>query len=946
MPRGQTAPAPCHLRLALTYGGGAGYKVWGIQVLTQGESSPDFTLTDVADDPNDWNETVTVTFTPVAPGVRMGAVQLLDANGNVLTTTMIRGLGEGPAVAFGPATQTAITVNGLNSPFGVALDGAGNVFIADSGNNRVVEVRPDGGAQVAVGTGLSNPSGVALDGAGNVFIADEGNSRVVEVPAGCITDTCQVTVGSGLSNVFGVTVDGAGNVFIADSGNSRVVKVPAGGNGVYGPQTTVGIGLFAPRNVAVDGAGNVFIADSGNNRVVEVPAGGGAQTTVGIGLNTPTGVAVDGAGNVFIADSGNNRLVRVGGGHQYIMLGGLSYPSGVAVDAVGDVYFTQQGIGNHAVKLVRSQPPTLSFASTPVGTTSNDSPYTVALQNIGNQPLNAVTPGLTLGTNFVQVAGPGTSPDCTSNFALTPAATCLLSISFEPQSVGTLTAEASFTDNALNFMPYATQSVALQGTGLPSTQATATILSSAPNPSTYGGTVTIAATIISQFGGQATGTVTFKDGSTTLATAAVSGNAAILTIYTLAVGNHSLTAVYSGDTHYTGSTSGTLVQGVQKGPVVGTTTTLTSSVNPSIFGKPVIFTATVAPQSGGGIPTGKVTLYIGPTVLGTATLANAVAKITTAALPAGPDSVTATYAGDANYTGSTSAPVDQLVVASTAVTLTSSPVSSAYGQTVVFSAKITSPSGTPPNGETVTFEEGATVLGTGTLTSGTATFSTSTLAVGTDLITAVYGGDAWFASGKSSALKHVVTKASTGTSILSTQNPSSFAQAVTLVAIVPPQFAGTPTGTVTFKNGTTTLGVVALSAGVASYTTTKLVVGTWSITAVYGGSTLFTASTSTPLPQVVIQASTTTTLVSSLDPSNHGQAVTFTAKIAGQYGGTITGTVTFQDGATTLGTTAIAAGAAKLTISTLASGTHTITATYNGSTGFSGSSTLLTQTVN
>ena len=113
-----------------------------------------------------------------------------------------------------------------------------------------------------------------MDGAGDVFIADTYNNRVVEVPAG---GGPQITVGSGLSYPIGVAVDGAGDVFIADSGNNRVVEVPAGG----GPQTTVGSGLNYPSGVAVDGAGDVFIADTYNSRVVEVPAGGGAQTTVG-----------------------------------------------------------------------------------------------------------------------------------------------------------------------------------------------------------------------------------------------------------------------------------------------------------------------------------------------------------------------------------------------------------------------------------------------------------------------------------------------------------------------------------------------------------------------------------------------------------------------------------------------------------------------------------------
>ena len=120
-------------------------------------------------------------------------------------------------------------------------------------NTRVVKVTP-GGAQTTVGSGLDSPLGVAVDGAGDVFIADTYNNRVVEVPAG---GGAQTTVASGLSRPCGVAVDGAGNVFIADYHNNRVVEVPAGG----GAQTTVGSGLNHPYGVAVDGAGDVFIAE-------------------------------------------------------------------------------------------------------------------------------------------------------------------------------------------------------------------------------------------------------------------------------------------------------------------------------------------------------------------------------------------------------------------------------------------------------------------------------------------------------------------------------------------------------------------------------------------------------------------------------------------------------------------------------------------------------------
>jgi sugar lactone lactonase YvrE len=228
-------------------------------------------------------------------------------------------------VPAGGGPQTTVG-SGLSNPIGVAVDAAGDVYIADTGNHRVVKVPAGGGPQTTVGSEVS-PDGVAVDATGDVFIADTGNNRVVEVPAG---GGPQVTVGSGLANPNGVAVDAAGDVYIADTGNNRVVEVPVGG----GPQNSVGSGLSEPVGVAVDAAGNVFIADQGNNRVVEVPAGGGSQSTVGSGLSSPAGVAVD-AGEVFIADSGNNRVVEVpvGGGPQVTVGSGLEGPFGVAADA-------------------------------------------------------------------------------------------------------------------------------------------------------------------------------------------------------------------------------------------------------------------------------------------------------------------------------------------------------------------------------------------------------------------------------------------------------------------------------------------------------------------------------------------------------------------------------------------------------------------------------------
>jgi len=185
----------------------------------------------------------------------------------------------------------------------------------------------------------------------------------------------------------------------------------------------------------------------------------------------------------------------------------------------------------------------------------------------------------------------------------------------------------------------------------------------------------------------------------------------------------------------------------------------------------------------------------------------------------------------------------------TTTALTSLPNPSTFGQSVIFMATVKSSSGTPTG--TVTFKHGTATLGSRTLSSGTAKYATATLAVGTDSITAVYDGNVSFAPSTSTTLKQVVHKATTTTSLVSSLNPSTFGQSVTFTATVKPEFSGTPGGTVTFKNGTATLGTSSLSGGVAKYTTATLAVGTDSITAVYGGSSSFDISTSTVLEQVV-----------------------------------------------------------------------------------------------
>ncbi len=202
-----------------------------------------------------------------------------------------------------------------------------------------------------------------------------------------------------------------------------------------------------------------------------------------------------------------------------------------------------------------------------------------------------------------------------------------------------------------------------------------------------------------------------------------------------------------------------------------------------------------------------------------------------------------------------------------------------------------------------------------------------------------YDGDAF--------LTKIQMTAVTTSSISSSLNPIAYGQQTMFNGIVSSGKNVPPDGEqLSFRVGSKALGFGVLTGGSASFTISTLKVGTTAVTAVYTGDSNFVGSTSKPLKQVVTKATTTTALSSSQNPSHSGQSVTFTATVTPQFSGTPTGTVSFYDGATLLKSVALSAATAKYTTTKLTSGSHTITATYNGSTSFTGSTTSLTQTVN
>lgn len=281
----------------------------------------------------------------------------------------------------------------------------------------------------------------------------------------------------------------------------------------------------------------------------------------------------------------------------------------------------------------------------------------------------------------------------------------------------------------------------------------------------------------------------------------------------------------------------------------------------------------------------------------------------------------------------------------TTTSLTSLPNPSVFGQSVTFTAKVTSKRPGIPTG-TVTVREGSTVLGKGSLGGGgTASISGIPTATGTNTITATYSGDSNFNS-SSGSTSQTVSQATTTVTISSNNNPSGSGQPVTFTATIKPQYSGQATGAVTFNDSNgTTLGSAAVKSNVATLTTTTLTVGTHLITAIYGGDTNFGGSTSKALSQVVKYASATS-LTSSPNPSTSGSVVNFTVRVTST-GGTAVGTVQILNGTGVLTTLTLQSGTASYSTSQLGVGSNTITAVFSGNSKTAGStSPPINQVVN
>ncbi len=455
------------------------------------------------------------------------------ASGDIVT---IAGGGSGGLGDDGLATSAT-----LSSPVGVSVDTSGNIYIADTFNNRIRKVDAatgiittvagngaaaySGDSGPATSASLNLPAGVSVDNSGNIYIADTYNNRIRKVNT---LGTISTLAGNGTSTFAGdggpatsaslnlptgVFADASGNIYIADYANNRIRMVAIGGviTTVAGDGTgrfagdggpAISASLTAPNGVSA-ASGNIYIADKGNNRIRMVNAGGTISTLVGNGTPTfagdggpatsaslilPYGVSVDGAGNIYIADTGNNRIRKVNavtgiittlagnGTGTFAGDGGpatsasLNLPSGVSLDASGNIYIADYA--NNRMRMVLVLAPGIGVTDSvapisdhqiPFGnvTQGNTSDQTVTVANSGNADLiiGNIASANPLATPF------NITTDNCSGKTIAPASTCTLTVRFAPTAVGTFNDSFDIPSND-SITPTVTLSV--RGTGFQS----------------------------------------------------------------------------------------------------------------------------------------------------------------------------------------------------------------------------------------------------------------------------------------------------------------------------------------------------------------------------------------------------------------------------------------------------------------------------------------------
>ena len=778
-------------------------------------------------------------------------------------------------------------------------------------------------------------------------------------------------VPAGSSATYTVTVGFNGNSTIACTVDLSVSGLPAGASsGGFSPPfplTSIGPDQTATLTInttasAATGSHSFTVTATPENGACQ--SGASAQSGTGaLIVTTPVNVNT----TTMVASSANPSVVGQSVSFTATVSSGSGTPTGNVQFKIDSVNFgspvalsggmatsgstSTLTLGNHTIEADYLGATGFNTSNGTLTQTVNKAATTTAVGTISPEPSVV---GQSYTVNFsVTVNSPGTgTPTGTVTVDDGTGGTCSAAVSvgscsFASTSTGSKTITASYGGDT-NF----STSSGTKSHTVNKAETTTTVGTITPEPSVIGQSYPVAwsVTVNSPGTGTPTGTVTVDDGTGGTCSAAVSVGSC--SFASTSAGAKTITASYGGDTNFNTS-SGTKAHTVNK---ANTSTAVSSSMNPSVFGQSVSFTANVTVVSpGAGSPSGTVQFKVDGSPFGSpVTLVGGVATSSASTtLPVGNHTVEADYAGDSNFNTSNGTLSGGQTVnkADTSTSVSSSANPSVFGQSVSFTANVSvvSPGAGTPGG-TVQFKVDGSPFGSPvTLVGGVATSSaTTTLSVANHTVEADYSGDSNFnVSNGTLAGGQVVNKAETTTTVGTiAPEPSVTGQSysVSWSVTVNSPGAGTPTGTVTVDDGTGGTCSAAVSAGSCSFASTSA--GAKTITATYGGDADFNSSSGTKAHTVDKADTTTTVGTITPEPTVTGQSysVAWSVTVNAPGAGTPTGTVTVDDG--TGGTCSAAVSAGSCSFASTSAGAKTITATYGGDSNFNGSHGTKAHTVN
>ncbi len=680
---------------------------------------------------------VSASFTPALPGLRSTPLTVNSSLGNSAQLGL-SGNGLGAGATLDPASQLSFGSN--LQVAGIATDNAGNIYVADSTSKNLLRfplVSRSLGAS-AVGTTLATltaPGAVAVDARGYIYVADTSTGLITQVTSAGVASTLPFK----FSSPVGLAVDSLNTLYVADSSTKAIYQLSP----YTGAQRTLATGsLITPAGLAIDPSGNLLIADTGAAAVYRFNLQSNVRTTLTTPAVAPTALASDAAANLLIADISSLIAVPASSNSAAFTIAPLT-PSSLAVDAAGNLF---TGANGGVLELNRTVGG-LVFAY-------GGAAQTASLLSSGNTA--ARLPSVNQSDTMDYTLTAASSTDCTVSAnlpsALVVGGACTLTANYAPTILSATTDTVTFGGNLSNATLSTPAAVELLLTG-PSPAPTAAISLSAFSPSSpvYGQSVSVTTTVS---GGAIVpaGSVTFTVDATTTTLNLVGGTATD-TITGLSAGQHSVSVSYTGSNGYAAPSPVTTTLTVaQLTPAIA----LTATPNSGNAGTSVMLQANVS--STAGSPTGTVQFLSGSAKVGSpVSLVSGIATLTTTALPAGADSITAQYSGDTNFTAALSSPVTVTLKSITSLALTVSPAittSAPQGIPETFTATL-SGSLTPTGA--IQFFDGTTTIGSAVaLSNGTASFTTSTLSVGPHSISAQYIGDTLNTSSTSKTISFTV----------------------------------------------------------------------------------------------------------------------------------------------------------------------------------------------